>query len=592
MYTYSVPTLPKISYFSRQIMKHYWEILRRYKVNLLFSPLLVLIGVVSETIQPRFMAEIVDEGVMRGELQVVLSTGVKMVVISLFGLGASIINVLLSTRTSVGFATELRAALFRKIQQFSFAEIDRFHSASLITRLTNDISRLQQVIQMTMRIMLRSPLMLSMAIFFILGINKELALLLLLSVPPLGIAIYIIMRKGFPFFMKVQQKIDALNGVVRENLINIRVVKSFVRERTETDKFTRSSEDLRDTSIRASNTIITIFPVMQLIMNLSVIVILWFGGNMVTSGELRVGELISFVNYLMQVLMSLMMLSMVIMHFARASASSERILEVLNTESTLTDTPRKENGLRIQAGAVAFDRVRFRYAGGENDVLKEISFCINAGERVAIVGGTGSSKSTLVQLIPRLYDTTEGSVTIDGINVRDYALEELHARVGMVLQNNELFSGTILENLLWGKSDATQQEVEEAARAARAHDFITGFPDGYQTLLGRGGVNLSGGQKQRICIARALLRKPRILILDDSTSAVDSDTEQKIRENLNRLLKGTTVFVITQRVHTMQAADRVIVLEDGKLEAIGSPDEVLAGSETYREIYRIQQTAI
>jgi len=570
-------------------MKKYWQILKKYRASLWLSPLLVLIGVVSETIQPYYMARIVDDGVMQSDLSVITETGILMVVVSILGLIASVINIYVSSKASIGFGTDLRTELFQKIQQLAFPDIDYFSSASLITRLTTDVTRIQQVIMMSMRIMLRAPMMLVMAIFFIIHINTDLALILTASIPLLVISVYLILRKGFPFFLIVQQKIDALNAVVRENLINIRVVKSFVREDFETQKFVRSSDDLRDMVIKASNIIVTLFPVMQLILNLSILAILWFGGVKVMSGQLQVGELISFVNYLMQVLMALMMLSMVIMTYARASASSKRIVEVLNKEPSLTDT---REGLQdenhIRQGSVTFDNVSFRYSGGETDVLKQIDFEARPGETIAVVGMTGSGKSSMLQLIPRLYDVTEGEVRIDGLNVKDYSLDELHNKVGVVLQKNELFTGTIIENLRWGNPEATVEEVEEAARAAEAHGFITSFAEGYNTVLGRGGVNVSGGQKQRLCIARALLRKPRILILDDSTSAVDSETELKIRSNLNRLLAETTLFIITQRIHTMQSADRVIVLEDGEIDAMGTPDELMEKSMIYREIFNSQ----
>jgi ATP-binding cassette subfamily B protein len=445
---------------------------------------------------------------------------------------------------------------------------------------------------MGMRLMLRSPMMLIMAVFFVIKINTDLALVIVGAIPILGISVFLILRKGFPLFMKVQQRLDQLNGVVRENLINIRVVKSFVREDFETKKFEKSSEDLRDMIINASNTVVSIFPVMQLIMNVSVILILWIGGGKVIAGELKVGELISFVNYLTQILMALMMLSMVIMNISRASASSQRILQVLDTEPSLKNTTEGiADKYKISKGEVVFRKVFFRYDGGENDVLKDINFHVCQGETIAVVGATGAAKTSMLQLIPRLYDTTAGEVLIDGVDVKNYNPDELHAEIGMVLQNNELFTGTIIENLRWGNPDATAEEVEEAAKAAQAHDFIMSFTDGYNTLLGRGGINVSGGQKQRICIARALLRKPKILILDDSTSAVDSATEQKIRHNLNELLRDTTVFIITQRVNTMQSADRVIVLEDGEIDAIGKPDELIEKSKVYQEIYNSQQIA-
>lgn len=571
-------------------MEKYWQILKRYKGGLLISPLLVLITVVCETVQPLFMADIIDNGVMPRDLSVITRIGTYMILVSVVGLLVSIVNVYVSSRIGIGFGTDLRETLFNKIQQLSFFDIDTFNSASLITRLTSDISRIQQVVLMSIRLLLRSPLMLAMAVFFVVRINRELAMILIAAIPILGGSIYLILSKGFPYFLKVQQKVDQLNGVVRENLINIRVVKSFVREDFETKKFVKSSEELRDMVIRASNIVVSIFPVMQLVMNLSTLAILWWGGQKVIHGELKVGELISFVNYLAQVLMSLMMLSMVIMSYARAAASSKRILEVLDTKASLTNT---EEGLqdkyKIEKGEVAFKNVSFRYDGGENDVLRHISFQAHPGETIALAGATGSAKSSLVQLIPRLYDVTAGEIRIDGIPVKDYNLNELHTGIGMVLQKNELFTGTIIDNLRWGKPDASITEIEEATRTAEAHDFILSFTDGYNTLLGRGGINLSGGQKQRICIARALLRKPKILILDDSTSAVDTETELKIRNNMKTLLQDTTIFIITQRISTMQSADRVIVLEDGEVNAMGTPGELMKRSDVYQEIYHSQQ---
>lgn len=571
-------------------MKKYWEILKRYKVGLLVSPLFVLVNVSSESIQPLFMARIIDEGVMERNLSAITSIGLYMLLVSVAGLAASIANIYTSSRTSIGFGTDLRNSLFRKIQELSFSDIDKFNSASLITRLTNDITKIQHIVLILMRIFLRAPLMIIMSVFFVVKINKELSLVLIAAIPILSISIYLILRKGFPLFVKVQQLVDRLNGIVRENLINIRVVKSFVREDFEEEKFTRSSQDLQDMVVRASNIVVSAFPIMQLIMNLSVIAILWFGGVKVIHGDLKVGELISFVNYLAQILISLMMLSMIMMSFARASASSKRILEVLDTDPSLANT---EKGLQakhlIEQGNISFRHVDFRHRDGDEDILKDINFHIRSGETIAIVGATGSAKSSMVQLIPRLYDATAGEVMINNINVKDYNLDELHNKIGMVLQKNELFTGSIIENIRWGKPDASQEEIEAAAKVAQAHDFIMSFTDGYDTLLGRGGVNVSGGQKQRICIARALIRKPKILILDDSTSAVDSDTEQRIRAGLASVLKDTTVLIITQRLNTMQSADRVIVLEDGRVEAIGTPSELIEKSKIYQEIYNSQQ---
>ena len=571
-------------------VKTYWHILKQYRVGLWISPLLVMIVVLCETIQPYFMSVVVDRGVLLRDMSVITHIGGWMIGSALIGLVANVCNVYVSSRVSTGFGTDLRATLFAHIQRLSFSDIDRFGSSSLITRMTNDITKIQQVVLMSMRLLLRAPMMLCLAIFFVVRIDAEMAWVLLGCIPLLGGGVYLILRKGFPFFMRVQRLVDALNGVVRENLINIRVVKSFVREDFETRKFEARSEQLKDTVIRASNIVVLLFPLMQLILNLSVVVILWSGAYRVASGTLQVGELISFVNYLMQILMSLMMLSMVIMIVARAAASSQRVNEVLDAEPSLTDTPvGRQNRYRVERGEVEFRNVSFRYAGGETDVLHEVSFQVHSGEVVAVAGATGAAKSSLMQLIPRLYDVTRGEVRVDGVDVRDYALEALHQGIGMVLQQSELFSGSILENLRWGKADASREEVEQAARAAQAHAFIEAMPEGYDTLLGRGGVNLSGGQKQRLCIARALLRRPKVLILDDSTSAVDAETERNLWHSLRAYLGRTTLLVITQRVQTMQAADRVMVLEEGRLEAIGTPEELQVVSPAYREIYRSQQ---
>lgn len=571
-------------------MKTYLQILKRYRVAVLICPFLVLVSVFCEAIQPMYMAHIIDNGVMQHNLSIVTSIGIKMILISVVGLAFSICNIYLSSKAGIGFSTDLRSQLFKKIQQLSFFEIDHFSPSSLITRLTGDIDRIQQVVLLSLRLLLRSPIMLVLAVYFVVRTNREMANLLLATVPLLAISVAFILRKGFPFFLKIQQKVDRLNEVVRENLINIRIVKSFTREEYETKKFNKRSEDLRDTVIHASNIIVTIFPVMQLVMNLSIILLLWVGGHKVMIGELKVGELISFVNYFAQILMSLMMFSMMMMIIARASASSQRITEVFRTHPSLDNTSEGLlNTHHIERGEISFDHVCFRYKGGETDVLKNINLQIQPGELVAVAGATGSAKSSLLQLIPRLYDVTEGQICIDGVPLQNYHLNELHTRIGMVLQQNELFTGTIVENLRWGKSDATMEEIEQVTKIAEAHDFITSFTDGYDTLLGRGGINVSGGQKQRICLARALLRKPRILILDDCTSAVDTETELRIRHNLNKMLHDTTVLIATQRVHTMQSANRVIVLEEGELESFGTPEELLAHSKVFQEIYYSQQ---
>jgi ATP-binding cassette, subfamily B, multidrug efflux pump len=571
-------------------MNKYWQILKSYKLGMIFCLVLMLIFVICETMLPLLMARVVDEGILPKNLSVVSSVGVEMLLISLVGFAANIANVFFSSKVGIGFSTELRRRLFSHIQQFSFFEIDTFNSSSLITRLTGDITRLQGVVIMALRLLLRSPMMVVLALIFVIRVNPSLAWVVGISIPVLAIPVYVILTKGFPLFVIVQEKVDKLNKVVRENLINIRVVKSFVREDFEKQKFGRSAEELKEAAIRASNVAVAIFPMMELVMNVSVALILWFGGNQVVSGSLKVGELISVVNYLVQILISLMILSFVFVMFVRASASSKRILEVLNTDPSLKNT---EVGLQelyqLKGGEIEMRNVTFRYKGSENDVLKSIDVRIRSGELIAVVGATGSGKSSMLQLIPRLYDATEGAVLIDGINVKDYHLDELHSKIGMVLQNNELFAGTIEENLRWGNPNASQEELRWACEMAQASEFIDSFENGYQSLLGRGGINVSGGQKQRICIARALLLHPQILILDDSTSAVDTKTERTIMKNIREIIKGTTVLMATQRVSNMHAADRVIVLDDGHVEAIGTHDELLKSSEIYKEIYLSQQ---
>lgn len=571
-------------------MKQYWQILKHYRWSLAASPLLIAAAVFCETMQPMYMSRIVDDGVMPRDMSVITGTGLMMLLFALIQLLTSIANAFVSARTSTRFGADLRGRLFGNIQTFAFPDLDRFSSESLLTRLTGDVTRMQQIVFMSMRIMLRAPMLFLMALVFIFTIDSRLALIPLAALPVMVAIVWVVMRKGLPYFMKVQRRIDRLNGVVRENLLNIRLVKSFVREDFESRKFERTSRDLQETSIRAANIIVSLTPLMGLVLNMAVVAVLWFGGGRVMDGTLSVGELISFINYLMQTLMAVVMFSMVVMNFARASASSERILEVLDTTSSLFDTPEAlSHDYTVTRGDVEFRGVDFRYSGGDNDVLTDLSFKVRQGETIAVVGATGSGKTSMVQLIPRLYDATDGNVTIDGHNVREYRLEELRRSIGMVLQKNELFSGRIIDNLRWGNPEATLEEVEQAARIAQAHDFIMSFEKGYETVLGRGGVNVSGGQKQRLCIARALLRKPHILILDDSTSAVDSTTELKIREGLKRVLADTTVFIITQRINTMQSADRVMVLEDGRIDGFDTPARLMGTSKVYREIYDSQQ---
>ena len=572
-------------------MKKYLPFFLKYKKAVILAPALVIIDVACEIVQPALMSKIVDMGVKQKSLDYIFQTGGIMVFLSIVAIAANVGNIYYSSHASVGFAAELRKGLFNKIQEFSFSNLDKFSSASLTTRLTNDVNILQDVIMMALRLLVRAPLMLLFAVIIAVSINAGLATVIAVAIPVLAVCIYVILRKGLPFFERMQQKLDKVNAVIQENLVNVRVVKSFVREDFEKKKFGRTNDELREMAVKASGMVVLIMPVMQLVMNISIVAIVWFGGNAIISGTFQLGQLMSFITYITQILMSLMMLSMTIMTFSRASASSERILEVLNSEVDIVDAPAaEEKDLRIKQGKVEFKNVFFKYHADSSEfVLKDISFIINPGQTVALIGATGSSKSTLVELIPRLYDVTKGSVLIDDTDVRDYTLPNLRTDVKLVLQQNDLFSGTIKQNLKWADINASDEDVIAAAKDAEAHDFIMSFPQQYDTVLGQGGVNVSGGQKQRLCIARAILRKPAILILDDSTSAVDTATEAKIRRSFSRHLQGTTIFIIAQRISSIQSADKIILLDNGEIIGTGTHNELIKTSAVYQEIYNSQQ---
>jgi len=572
-------------------MKRYFPFIAKYRNAMIFGPLLAIIDVFGEIVQPMLMSDIVDIGIKNQDTRYILRMGALMIGLSLVAIIGGVGNVYFSSKSSVGFASELRKGLFKKIQEFSFSNIDTFSSASLVTRLTNDINTLQQVVMMSLRLLIRAPLMLICAVIFALQINRELTIIIAVAIPALSIAIFIIMKKGIPYFTKMQQKLDRVNAAIQENLTNIRVVKSFVRSDFEEQKFATANKDLMDMSVKASTIVVLIMPVMMLIMNVSIVAVVWFGGNKVMQGDLLVGQLMSFISYITQILIALMLLSMTIMMFSRASASSKRILEVLDTEIDIKDTPTAltRNKL-IQTGKVEFRDVCFKYnSSSDLFVLKDISLTVQPGELIAIIGATGSAKTSLVQLIPRLYDVSEGQVLIDDLDVRDYSLKHLREAAATVLQKNVLFSGSIKSNLKWGNPDANDEEIISAAKDAQAHDFIMSLPNQYETILGQGGVNLSGGQQQRLCIARALLKKPVILILDDSTSAVDTATEAKIRESLQQNHSNTTTFIIAQRISSIESVDRIIILDDGRIAGIGTHDELMKNNAIYQEIYQSQQ---
>lgn len=517
-----------------------------------------------------------------------------MILTALLMMAGGVGGAYFGTRASVGFSADLRLDLYKKVQSYSFANIDRFSSGSLVTRLTNDVTQLQNFINMLLRMCLRAPGMMIGALIMAVALRPDLSLVFCVSIPVLFIAILFIVRRGFPRFKVVQERIDTLNSTVEESVTNVRVVKSFVREDHEEEKFRGANGALRRAGMAAYKIMIGIQPVMTICMNLTTVAVLWIGGRIVmreagTVGGMQVGDLSSFVTYVTQILSSLMMVTMMFMMSSRAMASARRISEVLDELPDISDEGAAQPELRVEHGDVEFRDVSFRYYKGSSaEVLSHINLHIKAGSTVGIIGSTGCGKTTLVSLIPRLYDTDSGEVLVDGVNVRDYSLYHLREGVGMVLQKNVLFSGTIAENLRWGNADASDEEMLEASRAAEADKFVSSFPEGYETVLGQGGANVSGGQKQRFCIARALLKKPKIIILDDSTSAVDTATEARIREAFATSLAGTTKIIIAQRISSVRECDNIIVFGDGEIVGEGTHDELMSSCEDYRDIVRSQ----
>ncbi len=575
------------------MLKQFWGYLEpRYRRQAILTPIFILAEVFMEVFIPLQMAKVINLGVNLGDINAVLVHGGAMVVMALLSLLFGILAAKTSVNASVGFAKNIRQALFHKVQDFSFANVDRFSTASLVTRLTTDVTNMQMAFMMCIRMLVRSPVMLVSATFMAAYISPKLALIFLVVIPVLGGLLGVIAAKTFPRFQVMLAKYDALNARVQENLTAIRVVKAFVREDYEIEKFDTSADDVRDTMVRAEKLLVWNGPVMQFCMYGCMIAISWFGGRLIIGGSMQIGDLMSFISYVSQILMSLMMLSMIFVMLLMSRASASRISEVLNEKLDLTDDNVTED-VPVKDGSIVFEHVDFSYSKDKNTLnLSDINFSIASGETIGIIGGTGSAKSTLVQLIPRLYDVLDGRILVGGRDVREYKLDTLRRQVAMVLQKNVLFSGTIRENLLWGDENATQEQVEEACRAAQAHDFITSFPDGYETELGQGGVNVSGGQKQRLCIARALLAHPKIIILDDSTSAVDTATDSKIRAALHEKLAGTTTIIIAQRITSVMDADRIIVLDDGKIDAIGTHEQLLQSNAIYREVYESQQKGV
>ena len=570
-------------------MKRYWKYIKPYLPAFIIGPLMMIVEVIGEVVLPKLMANIINVGVANGSVGYITGTGALMILVALLMMAGGVGGAYFGAKAAVSFAADLRKDAFDKVQTFSFANLDQFSTGSLVTRLTNDITQVQNLINMALRMMLRAPGMLIGALIMAFVMNAELAVIVLIVMPILVGAIAVLIKIAFPKFKIMQKKLDALNSNIQEMLTNVRVIKSFVRGDYEEKKFAASNEDLKQTSLGAFKTIIIVMPLMMLMMNGTTLAVVWFGGRQIIVGNMQVGDLTAFTTYIVQILMSLMMLAMVILQSSRALASLSRIREILDTEVDLNDEHCKEPDKIVSSGRVEFRDVSFRYYKENKEaVLSHISFAVKSGQTLGIIGSTGSGKTTLVQMIPRLYDVDEGEVLVDGVNVKDYTLENLREGVGMVLQKNVLFSGSILENLMWGDENASMEEVRKAAQAAQADGFVSSFNGGYEMDLGQGGVNVSGGQKQRLCIARALLKKPKILILDDSTSAVDTATEAKIRESFAGELKNTTKIIIAQRISSVQEADEIMVLDDGKIVGFGKHEDLLASCEAYQEIYYSQ----
>ena len=570
-------------------MKRYWKYIKPYLPAFIIGPLMMIVEVIGEVVLPKLMANIINVGVANGSVGYITGTGALMILVALLMMAGGVGGAYFGAKAAVSFAADLRKDAFDKVQTFSFANLDQFSTGSLVTRLTNDITQVQNLINMALRMMLRAPGMLIGALIMAFVMNAELAVIVLIVIPILVGAIAVLIKIAFPKFKIMQKKLDALNSNIQEMLINVRVIKSFVRGDYEEKKFAASNEDLKQTSLGAFKTIIIVMPLMMLMMNATTLAVVWFGGRQIIVGNMQVGDLTAFTTYIVQILMSLMMLAMVILQSSRALASLSRIREILDTEVDLNDEHCKEPDKIVSSGRVEFRDVSFRYYKENKEaVLSHISFAVKSGQTLGIIGSTGSGKTTLVQMIPRLYDVDEGEVLVDGVNIKDYTLENLREGVGMVLQKNVLFSGSILENLMWGDENASMEEVRKAAQAAQADGFVSSFTGGYEMDLGQGGVNVSGGQKQRLCIARALLKKPKILILDDSTSAVDTATEAKIRESFAGELKNTTKIIIAQRISSVQEADEIMVLDDGKIVGFGKHEDLLASCEAYQEIYYSQ----
>ncbi|WP_142063895.1 ABC transporter ATP-binding protein [Brevibacillus sp. AG162] len=570
-------------------MRFYLTYIKKYGVVAGISMFFLAVEAVCDLLQPTILSHIIDTGVAKRDMDYVLKTGGLMLLVTALGAVAASIRNVLATYVSQNFGAQLRADLFSKVQSLSFENLNKFDRASLVTRLTNDVNQVQMFINGMMRIFVKAPLMCIGGLFMATQLNVDLAVILAIVVPIVGLFIFLNMKIGFPFFLKVQQALDRVNGAMREYLSGVRVVKAFNRFDFERGKFTRANEELQSKSVSATRVMSIFSPAIMLTMNLGIVAVLWLGGLGVEKGSIEVGHIIAFTNYMTQILFSLMMISMVFNMFVRAKASGGRIGEVFAEENQMSWKEEQPHELPGKKGRIDFEQVSFSYdGGGGQPVLKQISFTCLPGETVGIIGSTGSGKSSLVGLIPRFYDVTEGTIRVDGMDVRDIEPKRLREKMAIVPQKTMLFTGTVMENIRWGKAEATHEEVEHAARMAQAHEFISATPEGYETRVGQGGVNFSGGQKQRISIARALVKKPEILILDDSTSAVDVATEGKIKDALRAYAAGLTCILIAQRITSVMDADKIIVLDNGEVAGIGTHDELMTSCHVYQEIFQSQ----
>ncbi len=571
------------------MLKKLASYIKEYKKDTILTPIFVVLEVVMEVVIPLLMANIIDVGIQNGDVHYILKMGILLIISAILSLTFGMLSGRFAAKASAGYAKNLRKAMFHKVQDYSFENIDKFSTSSLVTRMTTDVTNVQMAFQMIIRILVRGPIMMIFALLMVMSISLKLSAIFFVAIPVLGVILFYIAIKAHPNFERVFKKYDKLNRVVQENVSAIRVVKAYVRESFEEKKFKEVNDEVYENFKKAEKIVAFNGPVMQLTIYTCILLISWIGTQLIVGGEMQTGQLSSIITYAWQILASLMMLSFVFVMIIMAQSSAERIIEVVDEEPTIKD---KENPVtEVKDGSIKFENVSFQYSDEQEDdkfALENINLDIKAGETIGIIGGTGSSKSTLVQLIPRLYDVTKGSIKVGGVDVKDYEIHALRDAVAMVLQKNVLFSGTIAENLRWGDKEADQEELEEVCKLAQADGFIKEFPSKYETVLDQGGTNVSGGQKQRICIARAMLKKQKILILDDSTSAVDTKTDALIRKAFREEIPNTTKIIIAQRVSSVEDADKIIVLNEGKIDGIGTSEELLKTNAIYKEVYESQ----